>query len=596
MAVIGTAGHVDHGKSTLIAALTGRDPDRWAEEKARGLTIDLGFAWTTLGETEMSFVDVPGHERFIKNMLAGSEMIDAVLFVVAADEGWMPQSEEHLAVVDLLGVTSGVIALTKIDAVDDDLLELAQLEIEEHLAGTALAGMSIIGVSATEGTGLDTLKAELERIASEIDANRSYDAPPKLWIDRSFSVSGAGTVVTGTLAAGSLTVGDSVELWPSGETARIRTLHRHDQEEETVRAGSRCAVNLSGIERVEVGRGNLLTAPGHVRPTAVFLANIDAARYVEDLTPRGAYHLHLGTGAWPVQLRSIPGTDISGGAAILKLQQPLPVTVGERFILREVGRRSVVGGGTIVVPGADPRPSHNQKFVAAARSLPDLGPDEVATHLLSMFGTASLADILVWSNGGSPSGAIVAGDIAITKEQGNAISVRITSLVRQFHVDNPLREGFPKASLASKLNVNLAVVETVLSDNDSLRDDGSTVALTSFNAKLTDAQEDRWASVREELKASGLAVPRLADLGVDQEMLHVLLREARLTRISGDLVYLPDQVAQIIDRVGELGSGFTVAEFRDALGLSRKYAVPILEYLDGQGITMRAGDNRSLRG
>jgi len=595
VAVIGTAGHVDHGKSTLIATLTGRDPDRWAEEKARGLTIDLGFAWTTIGDTEISFVDVPGHERFIKNMLAGSEMIDAVLFVVAADEGWMPQSEEHLAVVDLLGVTTGVIALTKIDAVDDDLAELAQLEIEEHLANTALSRMKVVPVSATTGVGLDQLKSELERVASVSDANRSYDDEPKLWIDRSFSVSGAGTVVTGTLSAGILNVGDSVELWPSGNVARVRTLHRHDQEKERVRAGSRCAVNLSGVDRSEVGRGSLLTSPGNVRPTSVFIAKVDAARYVEDLTAKGAYHLHLGTGSWPVQIRAIGDKSTLNGATLLKVDQPLPVTVGERFILREVGRRSVVGGGTVVVPGADPRPSQYQDNTQRAQALTELSPDEIATELLSMLGTANTADLRVWSNGGQPLEAITAGDIAMTQSYGDAIATQINSLVRQFHIDNPLREGYPKASLASKLDADVAVVDTVLGASPDLRDGGATVALATFNAKLTLFQEERWDLVRQQLVESGLTVPRLADLGVDKEMLHVLIREARLTRVSDDFVYLPEQLTEIIDRVSQLPAAFTVAGFRDALGLSRKYAVPMLEYLDSQGVTVRSGDTRSLR-
>ena len=595
MAVIGTAGHVDLGKSTLIAALTGRDPDRWKEEKERGLTIDLGFAWTTLGETEVSFVDVPGHERFIKNMLAGSEMIDGVLFVVAADEGWMPQSEEHLAVVDLLGVTKGVVALTKMDAVDADLAELAQLEIEEHLAGTALEGMPIVGVSATTGTGLDELRDHLEAIAQDIDTSRSYDGPPKLWIDRSFSVSGAGTVVTGTLSAGTLHVGDSVELWPSGEIARIRTLHRHDQEVESVRAGSRCAVNLSGVDKSGVGRGSLLTAPGNVRPTSVFLAEIDAARYVDELTQKGAYHLHLGTGAWPITLRSIPDAAISGGVALIKVGVPLPVTVGERFILREVGRRSVVGGGRVLVPDADPRPSVHRGHVDRVRQLAEATPDQVATELLSIFTTANMHDLLVWSNGGAPAGALVATEVAVTADHGAELSTRITSLVRQFHADNPLREGYPKASLASKLGIDLTIAEIVVGSNDSLRDDGATVALSSFNAKLTPDQEEKWIGVQDTLTKAGLSVPRISDLSLDKEMLHVLLREGRVTRVSEDFVYLPQQVTQITEGLTELPEAFTVAEFRDAFGLSRKYAVPFLEYLDGQGVTSRNGDTRSVR-
>ena len=300
---------------------------------------------------------------------------------MAADEGWMPQSEEHLGVVDSLGVTKGVVALTKMDAVDDDLAELAQLEIEEKLAGTALEGMPIVGVSAVTGTGLRQLKEHLEAIAQNIDSNRTYDGPPKLWIDRSFSVSGAGTVVTGTLSAGVLHVGDSVELWPSGDVARIRTLHRHDREVESIRAGSRCAVNSVRHDRREVGRGSLLTSPGNVRPTAIFLAETNVARYVDELTQKGAYHLHLGSGAWPADLRSVPGIGMSPGMAIVKVSTPLPVTVGDRFILREVGRQSVSeaessvcrertrGRPQPILLGASPREPHEDSRRLGDRSL-----------------------------------------------------------------------------------------------------------------------------------------------------------------------------------------------------------------------------------
>ena len=281
MPVIGTAGHVDHGKSTLVQALTGRDPDRWDEEKERGLTIDLGFAWTTLDDgTEISFVDVPGHEKFIKNMLAGTDGFDVALFVVAADEGWMPQSEEHLAVLHLLGINHGIVALTKIDRVDEDLVELATLEIEEKLAGTTLESARIVPVSALEGDGLTDLKDALGE--SLTAATNPAAGRPRLWIDRSFTISGAGTVVTGTLVGGSLSVGDHVELHPGGITGRIRSLQTHEASRDTAVPGSRVAVNVVGLERQEVARGAMLGSPGDWVPSNRILVALHRARYVED--------------------------------------------------------------------------------------------------------------------------------------------------------------------------------------------------------------------------------------------------------------------------------------------------------------------------
>ncbi len=278
MPVVGTAGHVDHGKSTLVRALTGRDPDRWDEEKRRGLTIDLGFAWTTLADgTEISFVDVPGHERFIKNMLAGSEAIDVALFVVAADEGWMPQSEEHLAVLDLLGVSTGVVAITKADRVDDELMEFVTLEVEEKLAGTSLAGSPSIAVSPVSDQGMEELRTALATAVAAAGPHLIDIGRPRLWVDRSFTITGAGTVVTGTLLDGPLTTGDQLEIWPGSLEARVRGLQSHEREHHRVEPHNRVAVNLVGFERAEVTRGAMLGRPDDWQQTNTVLVRIEAA-------------------------------------------------------------------------------------------------------------------------------------------------------------------------------------------------------------------------------------------------------------------------------------------------------------------------------
>ncbi len=598
MPVVGTAGHVDHGKSTLVRALTGRDPDRWAEEKRRGLTIDLGFAWTTLANgTEVSFVDVPGHERFIKNMLAGSEAIDLALFVVAADEGWMPQSEEHLAVLDLLGVRHGVIAITKADRVDDELLEFVTLEVEEKLAGTSLAGAPTIPVSPLTKRGMDDLRQALEHAIREIENSLFDSGRPRLWIDRSFTIAGAGTVVTGTLLDGPLAVGDQLEIWPGRLRGRVRGLQSHEQDHARVAPHNRVAVNLVGLDRAEVARGAMLGRPDDWVPTETVLVQVQTARYLEEpLTNRGAYHLHLGSGAWPVRLRLVDGAELAGsGPAMLQLSQPLPLKTGDRFIVREVGRRAVVGGGRVLDPHPGIRMTDLRKSVEPLRAVIDGSADEMASVLLEVRGRDSLARLAADSGGGSPERAVIAGPLALSEQSAAALSKESVRTVTAFHQDNPLRPGIPKASLASLLEVDAAVVEALVAASPSLRDDGATVAVDGFGGTLTSSQETAWEILRATLLASGLAVPRIKELDIDKELLHALVRQDRVVRIGDELIYLPEQIAKIVKALTGLPARFTVADFRDAFGFSRKYAVPLLEYLDARRVTLRDGDTRTVR-
>ena len=464
MPVVGTAGHVDHGKSTLVRALTGRDPDRWEEEKRRGLTIDLGFAWTTLADgTEISFVDVPGHERFIKNMLAGSEAIDLALFVVAADEGWMPQSEEHLAVLDLLGVGKGVVAVTKADRVDDELLEFVTLEVEEKLAGTSLAGTPIVPVSPISGRGMDHLREALENAVREVQPTLVDLGRPRLWVDRSFTITGAGTVVTGTLLDGSLAAGDLLEIWPGRLRGRVRGLQSHENDHRQVAPHNRVAVNLAGLERAEVSRGAMLGRPDDWHPTDTVLAYIETARYLDEpLTNRGAYHLHLGSGAWPVRIRLVQGSELEGsGPALLQLSEPLLLKVGDRFIVREVGRRSVVGGGRVLDPHPAARLADLRRTVEPLRAVLNGSADQIASELLRIRGRDSLARLSADSGGGVPTGAVLAGPVALSESSASALSTAAGGIASAFHGKNPLRPGIPKASLASLLEVDPAAHEAM---------------------------------------------------------------------------------------------------------------------------------------
>ncbi|MBT8216057.1 MAG: selenocysteine-specific translation elongation factor [Acidimicrobiia bacterium] len=593
MPIVGTAGHVDHGKSTLIRALTGRDPDRLAEEKARGLTIDLGFAWMNLpsGAT-IGFVDVPGHERFIKNMLAGIDAVNVGLLVVAADEGWMPQTEEHLAVLDLLEVRSIVVALTRTGLADAETRELAEAEIEEHVAGTVAEGAPVAAVDSITGEGLDRLIDELEAaVAGAVvpDLGR-----PRLWVDRAFSIAGAGTVVTGTLLDGAVALGDEVAIYPGGETTRVRGLQSHERSVERVEPGSRTALNLGGVGTGGVGRGSMIGRPGEWVPTTRFLATLRTVRgLAAPLQDRGAFHLHVGSGSWPVRMRLLDGPELAGaGHAIVTLEVPVPLAVGDRFIVREVGRRAVVAGGRVT----DPRPPNRVRGLdlAALDRLAGLDPDEQATGLLASR-RIDQADVLAaHTRGGVAGAALVSGRTVVDPGEGARLETEAARIVEQFHADNPLRAGVPKASLASSLGVEGGLVDLLIGRSEALTEDGSDVALANFRVALDGDARAAWDRARRALVA-GPAVPTIAELGLSTELLYALVRDGSLVRVGQDLAYLPEQLDELVAGLNGLPDQFTVAEFRDHVGLTRKYAVPLLEWMDAAGHTMRRGDVRSVR-
>ena len=594
MPVVGTGGHVDHGKSTLVQALTGRDPDRWREEKERGLTIDLGFAWTRLDGREVSFVDVPGHERFMKNMLAGTGGFDVALLVVAADEGWMPQSEEHLAVLDLLGIRQGLVAITKIDRADPDLVELAMLETEEQLVGSTLEDCPIVPVSAVTGEGLAELRTVLSRVLAAAPVEVS--GRTRLWIDRVFPVSGAGTVVTGTLVGGPLSVGDQVEVLPGPLSGRVRSLQAHETERRSIPAGTRAAAGIAGLDRRKVARGSMLGMPGEWVPSGRFLATLRLARYVKrPLSRRGAYQLHMGSGAWPVRLVTA-GLLGDEAVVVLRLEGPIPVRMGDRFVLRDVGRRLIVAGGRIIEPISPRKGRDARRAAASLRQALDRSVSHRATVLLEWRGIEQAAVLRAHSGGGTPTGAVSTGAMVMAQGHAARLADKARFFTAGFHADNPLRPGIPKASLVSRLGIGAETLAAVLATADDLEQRGSMVVLEGFVAKLSDEDEVEWRRVRDALEGGGLMVPRLKELDIDPELLHALLREGRLIRISDDLVYLPGQLDGLMGRLAELPRRFTVATFRDTTGLTRKYAVPLLEWMDQCGATARFGDERSVAG
>jgi selenocysteine-specific elongation factor len=595
MPIVATAGHVDHGKSTLVQALTGRDPDRWAEEKRRGLTIDLGFAWTRLGRHYVGFVDVPGHERFIKNMLAGVGAVDVALFVVAADEGWMPQTEEHLAVLDGLGIATGVIALSRTDLVDPDLVQLAAAEVAERTEGTSLAGWPVVAVSGVSGAGLEELRSTL---AAALDAAKPPPdiGRPRMWIDRAFVVGGAGLVVTGTLTDGSLRRGDTVTLWPEGVVARIRTVQSHETESESVSSGSRAALNLVGPDKADVPRGTML-GRGAFRTTRRLLVELRPVRsWPAAVADRGAYHLHAGTGHWPVTVRLLAAKRLAApGPALLQLATPLPLRAGDRFIVREVGRRVVVAGGLVLDPAPDSIPSARRSAASLVAAAP-LGRNAVAGALLEVRGVTTTSALDADTGGGSVDGAFGAGEVVMTRAAVVGTLETIGSLVSEYHAGNPKRPGIPLATIASAARLDPAVVDALVRlPSSDLVVEQAVVRRRDFGVEWSPTEEAAWTAARTTLREAGLAAPRSSSLGLSPEHFHGLVRNGELVVVADDLAYLPEQLDDVIRRLDDLGDGFTVAEFRDALGVTRRQAVPLLEWLDASGWTSRRGDVRTVR-
>ena len=585
MPIIATAGHVDHGKSTLVKALTGTDPDRWAQEKERGLTIDLGFAWTQLNGTRVGFVDVPGHERFIKNMLAGVGAVDCALLVVAADSGWMPQTEEHAAVLNLLDTPRGVIALTRADLVDQETIELATLEILEEVEGTNMADWPVVTVSSVTGEGLEDLRV---RLAEQIGADHESGGAVRMWIDRSFSIRGAGLVVTGSLARGSIGIGDEVEVLPAGTLCRVRGLHRYDEPVDRVQAGERTAVNLVTEGDPDIGRGHLLITPSSVGTTRRFTVTMQPSRSFAEIPKRGAFHLHLGTADVNVSIRRVGHTD----GFVIDTDDPVPATIGDRFILRDSGRRAVVGGGRIldVLPGSRP----NASDIDALVDVLDSDPNTRANALLGLRGVAQTVRLSVDSDGGDATEGLMAGKYTMAPAATASLADGMHTIVETYHANFPLRPGIGSGELATRMDVNEAFVAAIIESNPDFVMNEGAVAATEFQHTISDRDERAWNAARVELEVS-LAVPRMSAINLPPELLHAILRRGDLVQVGDDLAFTKGQIVEIIEAARSLPPGFTVAQFRDSVSMTRRQAVPTLEWLDRTGVTIRSGNGRVAR-
>ena len=649
--IVGTAGHIDHGKSALVEALTGTHPDRLAEEKRRGITIDLGFAFLEENNLRFGFIDVPGHERFVSNMLAGAAGLDLVLLVIAADESIKPQTREHFEICRLLGVNRGVVALTKSDLVDADTTELARLEIEDYVRGTFLENAPIVAVSAKTGAGLANLKRELHAAATQAtgkDASRPFRLP----IDRAFAIKGFGAVVTGTLISGSVAAEDQVELFPSRQILRVRGVQSGGKSAARATAGQRTAVNLAGIEHTALKRGMALAAPNRFRATTRIDVRLQLLRSADPLKHRARVHFHANTsetiaevhlynthlilecGAPAPLLRSprstnraFPSIELAPGEstlAHLHLTDEILLLPGDRFIIRQFSPVTTIGGGA-VLDAQSRRPSTKDTSRTAF-----LETIERADH------TEILAAMIDRSRTGITQAEIAARTGWLDKEIHDAAQKLITpnlaktvadplllvsaslyedtrkkilTRVEQFHRANPLTPGITREDLRAGLGrlvrpETFRAVVAELAVTKKIDVYGETVKPTGAKISLDENESATRSQIESAFAEAGLTVPAvkevLASVKIDpkraDQILHLLLRDKILLRITPELVFHRDALAHLKSRLAtykkEKGDRISVPAFKDLTGVTRKYAIPLLEFLDRERITRRAGDER----
>ncbi|MFW6082646.1 MAG: selenocysteine-specific translation elongation factor [Chloroflexota bacterium] len=645
MRVVGTAGHVDHGKSALVLALTGIDPDRLREEKERGLTIDLGFAWLTLPNGEsVGVVDVPGHRDFIENMLAGVGSIDATLFVVAADESVMPQTREHLAILDLLEIEAGVVAITKIDLVQsEEWLDLVMEDVVDTLAGTVLEDAPLVLTSARTGQGLDRLVEALQDTlierGSRVDRGR-----PRLPIDRVFTVSGFGTVVTGTLTDGYLETGQEVEIQPRGLRARIRGLQTHKEKIDRAVPGSRVAVNLSGVDKDRLERGDVVASPGWLHPTTLVDVQM---RYLPDVlwpdlgqfAQRPLRHntaLKFYTGAAEVMARVrllgqkalLPG---QVGWVQLELHEPVAMVRGDHYIVRLPSPPTTVGGGIIVDP--NPGRKHRRfqpRVTERLETLAEGTPADILLQKLQRQGPVTAGELFevgqlgeaapealeqllregrVLPLGSRPSESegvaelVSGGKLIVTASWWSDMMDRARRTLSSYHRTAPLRKGMPREALRSSLRLTPRVFDAALTRADAeglIVDEAATVRLPSHRVELTPQQKERVDELFSRFESDPYVTPSVKECveAVGEQVFRVLVDRGDLVQVSPDVAFLPSTYEEMVGRIqnwiGTQGS-ITLGEARDMFDSSRKYAQALLEHLDEKGVTKRVGDKRVLR-
>ena len=615
MFVLGTAGHIDHGKSVLVRALTGIDPDRLREEKERGMTIDLGFAWLKLPSgQEVGIVDVPGHERLIKNMVAGVGGIDLALLIVDASEGVMPQTREHLAILDLLGIKRAVAVITKKDLVDNGWLSLVKIEVEKLLAPTSLFQAPVVSVSALTGEGLSDLVSAIDKLLSSTLPKRDIGRP-RLPIDRIFTIAGSGTIVTGTLVDGSLTVGQEVEVVPSGLRSRIRGLETHKTRLNTVPPGSRVGANLVGVAKSQLERGDVLTKPGWLLPTTMLIAELRLLPYLRrSLKHNATVNFHTGSTQAVAKVRLLEELELKPGETAwvhLSLSKPVALVKGDHFIIRSPVE--TLGGGEVVESHARRYRRFHPDAIEGIRVKAQGTAEEVIMAILETKQPLELPALLTQCDLPSTQ---VEPIIESLNEQGKVIGIgkdenrlfltvlgwehltqKVTSTLHEYHRRFPTRLGMPRAELASRLKMGAhrSAILRRLVDEDVVVEDGTAVRLPSHQVQLTPAQQASIDAFLRSLSQNPYAPP--SSLIPEADLLNLLLARQRVVKVSEDVVFSTTAYNEMVERVVshlKASGRVTVAEVRDMLKTSRKYALALLEYLDGAKITRRVGDERVL--
>ena len=566
MRIIATAGHVDHGKSSLVQALTGTDPDRWEEEKRRGLTIDLGFAFTQIAEQQIGFIDVPGHVRFLRNMLAGIGGIDACMFVVAANEGWKPQTEEHLRILDALGITRGVVVLTKTDLVDADALAQTLDSVRHHVRSTFLASAPIAQVSVHNSATLDTLRSTLgDLIASlppVVDTHR-----PRIWVDRSFAAKGSGTVITGTLTGSSLSVGDELMQQPSNSAVKVRGIQSNGISLDKLEAGNRCALNITGVDHQSINRGDVLVVDGQWLGTNKFDASLKVLESIEHaVSKRGSYMMYVGSREIKVVLHTIGSTSIqSGETGFIRVALPdmIPLAPGDRFILRESGRDETIGGGEVL---------DIQPILRSSKAK----PNKEILRLVAERGWLQLQQL-----------HLLAGRNVDISEVEQALDGWVTTTTNLTEVSN---EVMALITAAKDLGVDVATLKT---HQRLVLPTLPNVTVRDGRARGADANDVASHPMVKQFADAGCMPPDVASL--DKSIVRQLVQRGVL--VHCDELYfhssaLDKAIASVRDLLVTNPQGFTVAQFREHLGVSRKYALPLINHLDTTGFTRRRDDLR----
>ncbi len=632
--ILGTAGHIDHGKTTLVKALTGIDTDRLKEEKKRGITIELGFAHLTLPSgVRLGIVDVPGHERFIKNMVAGASGIDLVALVIAADEGIMPQTREHLEICELLGVKSGIVVLTKKDLVDEEWLQLVKEDVLQGLKGTFLEQAPVVTVSAVTGEGLEELVEVLDNLVAHIP-DRSAEGPFRLPVDRVFTIKGFGTVVTGTALSGRLKVGEEVVIYPQGLSSRVRRIQVHGQDRDFAEAGLRTALNLQGIEKEDVERGHVVAHPGVLQPS--YILDLDL-RYLSS-APRPLLHntrvrFHIGTSEILGRIFLIGRERVDPGSRALvqiRLEEPVVCWRGDHFVIRSYSPMVTIGGGVVLDPLARRRKRSQRHQLEELKLLRDGTPQEVVFYhvkragilgiteeklalRVSLFGEALKKVLQELASQGKIRQIYGEGrKIYICGELYARLKEEILERLARFHQKIPLRPGLSKEDLRHRLpsGLDVRVFETMLKELEQegkIAREKELIRLATHRIVLADELEELKKNIEEAFRQEGFQ-PRDKDEILSQfrenpdltvEIYHLLLKEGLLIPVKENLVYHVEVIEEIKQRLREFfreHKELAVGDFRKLLsGASRKYLIPLLEYLDRERFTMRLGDKRILR-